>query len=121
MNSLTATVLGVSVGAAYLFSRICKKDEFSPWYTKYFSLFRPEYPFQLDYDKGYEKMMEIFKDNFEQGREVGASVTVYSNGNKVVDSYGGYQIFEKKIPFTENTFSTVYSSTKFMVCNYILF
>ncbi|MGZ8802347.1 MAG: hypothetical protein ACXWZL_07005, partial [Mycobacterium sp.] len=42
-------------------------------------------------EEGYGKVADSFKANFVGGREVGAALTVYRYGVKVVDLWGGYR------------------------------
>lgn len=67
---------------------------------------------------GFESMREVMEQHFAAGWEVGASVTAYVGDEKVVDLYGGLakattdSLFGAGAPFTNETLTTVFSSTK---------
>ena len=42
-----------------------------------------------DVDEGYGKVADVFLRNLSSGQEVGVAVTVYRDGRKVVDLWGG--------------------------------
>ena len=39
---------------------------------------------------GFEGVYEAFVQNFIEGKELGAALSIYHRGNKVVDLWGGY-------------------------------
>jgi len=61
---------------------------------------------------GYEPVWEAFVENFERRGEVGASVCVYHQGQKVVDLWGGWADVESKTPWGEDHIGIIFSSTK---------
>eukprot|EP01125_Pyxidicula_operculata_P019275 TRINITY_DN6979_c0_g1_i1.p1 TRINITY_DN6979_c0_g1~~TRINITY_DN6979_c0_g1_i1.p1 ORF type:complete len:406 (-),score=99.52 TRINITY_DN6979_c0_g1_i1:107-1303(-) len=61
---------------------------------------------------GYELVRETFKNTFPPN--VGAACTVYVDGKKVVDLWGGYQNKKQQKEWNENTLVPVYSVTKSM-------
>ncbi|KAI8643602.1 beta-lactamase/transpeptidase-like protein [Parasitella parasitica] len=63
-------------------------------------------------DDNYKETYNVFVDNIKKGREVGAGLTVYVDGKKVVSLQGGWQDVENKIEYTNNTLQMVFSSTK---------
>jgi CubicO group peptidase (beta-lactamase class C family) len=63
----------------------------------------------------FEKLIETFLQNFEDGLEVGASCAVTVNGKYVVDVWAGHKDAAKTLPWKEDTLVNVYSSTKVMV------
>ncbi|MDQ2627646.1 MAG: beta-lactamase family protein [Actinomycetota bacterium] len=63
-------------------------------------------------DEGYGKIADAFRANFAGGHEVGAAVTVYRNGVKVVDLWGGYRDGFARQPWQADTMVNVFSSTK---------
>jgi CubicO group peptidase (beta-lactamase class C family) len=67
------------------------------------------------YDAKFEPVAHAFEHNFEQHGEVGASVCITIDGETVVDVWGGSKNVKEQTPWTEDTISVVYSSTKGMV------
>ncbi|UVO13312.1 beta-lactamase family protein [Mycobacterium sp. SVM_VP21] len=65
-----------------------------------------------DADVGYGKVADAFRANFTHGREVGAAVSVYRDGVKVVDLWGGYRDGRAREPWQQDTMVNVFSSTK---------
>ena len=65
-----------------------------------------------DVAPGWGPVADAFRTNFDSGLEVGAGVSVYHQGTKVVDLWGG--AFEKggDAPYTEDTLQLVFSTTK---------
>ena len=50
-----------------------------------------------EFNKKFEDTYKLFKKHLENNEEVGASFTVYQNGEVLVDLYGGYRYRDKKI------------------------
>lgn len=65
-----------------------------------------------DVDEGYGKVADAFRANFANGREVGAAVSVYRDGIKVVDLWGGYRDGATMAPWQQDTMVNVFSTTK---------
>jgi CubicO group peptidase (beta-lactamase class C family) len=65
-----------------------------------------------DVDEGYGKVADVFRRNLSSGQEIGAAVSVYRDGRKVVDLWGGYRNGITKAPWQEDTAVTVFSTTK---------
>ncbi|MEB3034455.1 serine hydrolase domain-containing protein [[Mycobacterium] nativiensis] len=65
-----------------------------------------------DVDEGYGRVADAFRANFAGGREVGAAVSVYRDGVKVVDLWGGYRDGVTSAPWQADTMVNVFSSTK---------
>jgi CubicO group peptidase (beta-lactamase class C family) len=65
---------------------------------------------------------EVFRRNFEEGLEVGASLAVTIDGKFVVDLWGGFMDGSMTQAWGENTIVNVYSTTKVMtsICIHIL-
>jgi CubicO group peptidase (beta-lactamase class C family) len=55
-----------------------------------------------------------FDVNFDKGEDIGASFCATSNGEVVVDLWGGYADAEKTRPWLKDTIVNVYSTTKTM-------
>ena len=65
-----------------------------------------------DVAPGFERVREVFGDNFEGHGDVGAAVCVYRHGRKVVDLWGGLADVGTGRPWTRDTLQLVYSATK---------
>lgn len=66
----------------------------------------------------FERVREAFAANFEREedrREVGASLSVYHRGERVVDLWGGWRDAAHMQPWTSDTLVNVYSTTKGVV------
>jgi CubicO group peptidase (beta-lactamase class C family) len=61
---------------------------------------------------GFEGVREVFEKNFADGREVGAAFAAYSDGNLVVDLWGGLADEATGAPWTRDTVVLVFSTTK---------
>jgi CubicO group peptidase (beta-lactamase class C family) len=65
-----------------------------------------------DVDEGYGKVADAFQRNLSSGQEVGAAVSVYREGRKVVDLWGGYRDANTRAPWQKDTIVNVFSTTK---------
>jgi CubicO group peptidase (beta-lactamase class C family) len=63
-------------------------------------------------DAGYGKVADVFRRNMVSGQEVGAAVTVYRDGVKVVDLWGGFRNGITEAPWEEDTLVNMFSTTK---------
>ena len=61
---------------------------------------------------GWEQVGEAFRANFERRHEVGAAVSAYHRGEKVVDLWGGLADEHSGAPWEEDTLVMVFSTTK---------
>jgi len=61
---------------------------------------------------GYESVLEAFKRNFRDRRELGAACSAYVSGRCVVDLWGGYRTLERNEPWHEGTMALLMSTTK---------
>lgn len=57
-------------------------------------------------------MADAFRRNFSEREEIGAACTVFRDGRKVVDLWGGYRDGAERLPWEEDTLITVFSATK---------
>lgn len=64
------------------------------------------------YDPKFEKVAQEFERNFRERGEVGASVCLTIEGEKVVDLWGGIARVQDGTPWKEDTISIVFSCTK---------
>src|SRR3954453_16721685 len=61
---------------------------------------------------GFEAVREAFENNFKEHGDVGAAVSVYVKGAKVVDLWGGVAGPKAARPWDEGTTALVFSTTK---------
>jgi len=73
-------------------------------------------------DEQFAPVREAFFNNLDEGKDVGASVTVFVEGEPVVDLWGGYSDEERTVPWERDTITNVWSTTKTMtnLCALIL-
>lgn len=57
-------------------------------------------------------MADASRRNFAERGEVGAGCTVYRDGKKVVDLWGGYRDGLERAPWLEDTVVVMFSTTK---------
>jgi CubicO group peptidase (beta-lactamase class C family) len=62
----------------------------------------------------FEPLRELFASKLESGEDLGASVAVNIDGEMVVDLWGGWADEARTVPWTENTITNVFSTTKCM-------
>ena len=60
----------------------------------------------------FEPMRDIMSKNIDAGLDVGASVAVVHRGEMVVDLWGGWADAQRTTPWTADTITNVWSSTK---------
>ena len=63
-------------------------------------------------DPKFQSVRQEFERNFRERGEVGASVCITLRGETVVDLWGGMARPETQTPWTRDTISIVFSSTK---------
>jgi CubicO group peptidase (beta-lactamase class C family) len=73
-----------------------------------------ESPICGDCDPRFERVREIFRDSFETGAELGASVCFTIDGEPVVDLWGGHCDRDCTRAWERDTLVNVYSTTKGM-------
>ncbi|MGC4756669.1 serine hydrolase domain-containing protein [Micromonospora trifolii] len=75
-----------------------------------------------DVDDRFGRVADVFRDNFTSRGEVGAAVTVYVRGRKVVDLYGGVADIRTGRAWDAHTPVVVFSCTKgiLAICAYLL-
>ena len=62
----------------------------------------------------FEPLRELFAARLESGDDLGASLAVNIDGEMVVDLWGGWADEARTMPWTENTITCVFSTTKTM-------
>jgi CubicO group peptidase (beta-lactamase class C family) len=65
-------------------------------------------------DEKFAQVLEVFRTNFNDHLEVGASFAVSLEGEMLVDIWGGYRDAKRTLPWEENTLVNVFSTTKTM-------
>jgi CubicO group peptidase (beta-lactamase class C family) len=63
---------------------------------------------------GFEAAREVFAANFAEGAEIGAAVSVYRHGEKVVDLWAGIVDPQEGEPWQRDNLQAVFSITKAM-------
>ena len=63
-------------------------------------------------DARFEPVREALASQLESGNELGASIVVDIDGQTVVDIWGGWRDEDRKSPWTEDTITNVWSTTK---------
>ncbi len=58
------------------------------------------------------RVSEVFEENFHEGRELGASVSIWWHGQELWSHADGWADRARTIPWTEKTLVPVYSATK---------
>ena len=62
----------------------------------------------------FDPLRELFASKLESGEDLGASLVVNIDGEAVVDVWGGWADEARSVPWTENTITCVFSTTKTM-------
>jgi CubicO group peptidase (beta-lactamase class C family) len=62
----------------------------------------------------FEPLRDLFASKLESGEDLGASLALNIDGEMVVDLWGGWADLARTIPWTENTITNVFSTTKCM-------
>jgi CubicO group peptidase (beta-lactamase class C family) len=65
-------------------------------------------------DARFDSLRELFAAKLESGEDLGASLAVNVDGQMVVDLWGGWADEARTVPWTENTITCVFSTTKTM-------
>lgn len=63
-------------------------------------------------DPVFMKVREVFEKNFIEGNELGAACTVFADGVKRIDLWGGFADRHRLIPWKEDTIAGFYSTGK---------
>ena len=62
--------------------------------------------------RGFERVRDVFVENFARRRELGSGCCAYYKGEKVVDLWGGIRHQQTGDPWQQDTMVIVYSATK---------
>jgi hypothetical protein len=60
----------------------------------------------------FDPLRDLFKTKLESGEDLGASVALNIDGEIVVDLWGGWADEARTVPWTENTITNVFSTTR---------
>ena len=63
-------------------------------------------------EPGFEALRDLLEQQFAKGEHIGAGVSVYHHGRKVVDVWGGLANEDTKKPWLADTMAVSYSTTK---------
>jgi CubicO group peptidase (beta-lactamase class C family) len=66
-------------------------------------------------DERFTAMRDLLAANLASGADLGASVAVTLDGEPVVDLWGGWADNDKTVPWTQDTITNVWSTTKTMM------
>ena len=67
---------------------------------------------QLNADELRHRLEPLFRENFEKFGELGAAISVWQNGHRLVDLAGGFRDARHERPWTDDTLVLVWSATK---------
>lgn len=70
------------------------------------------YPIFGHCNSQYEHVLNAFVENFELGEEVGAACSIYVEGEKVIDLWGGYEDANKSRPWRQDAIVCMHSVAK---------
>jgi len=62
----------------------------------------------------FDSLLELFAAKLKSGEDLGASLAVNIDGEMEVDLWGGWADEARTVPWTENTITNVFSTTKTM-------
>ncbi|WP_241255183.1 beta-lactamase family protein [Altererythrobacter sp. BO-6] len=60
----------------------------------------------------FRAVEESFRANFEAGKEIGAAIALYVDGELAIDLWAGLRDVERKVPWERDTLVNVWSTTK---------
>ena len=67
---------------------------------------------QLRTDHLLQRVESLFEENFEKFGELGAAVSVWQDGQPIIDLHGGFRDVHREHPWTSDTIVLVWSATK---------
>jgi len=67
---------------------------------------------QLNADKLRSRVEPLFEENFEKFGELGAALSVWQNGEPILDLHGGFRDARREQPWTDDTVVLIWSATK---------
>jgi CubicO group peptidase (beta-lactamase class C family) len=67
---------------------------------------------RLNSDQLRERIEPLFLENFSQFSELGAALSIWQNGEPMLDLHGGFRDRKREQPWNDNTIVLVWSATK---------
>src|SRR5256714_2911027 len=67
---------------------------------------------QLNADELHARLEPLFKENFENFGELGAAISVWQNGNELLELQGGFRDAQREQVWTADTLVLIWSATK---------
>ena len=67
---------------------------------------------KLHADTLRERIAPLFQENFQRFGELGAALSIWQNGEPVLDLHGGFRDTKREQPWTEDSIVLVWSATK---------
>ena len=67
---------------------------------------------QLNADDLRARLEPLFQENFDKFGELGAAVSVWQNGNELLELHGGFRDTRREQPWTKDTLVLIWSATK---------
>lgn len=67
---------------------------------------------QLKTDELRSRIEPLFHENFERFGELGAAISVWQNGNPILDLHGGFRDARREDPWSSDTLVLIWSATK---------
>ena len=67
---------------------------------------------RLNSDQLRERIEPLFLENFSQFSELGAALSIWQNGEPMLDLHGGFLDRKREQPWNDNTIALVWSATK---------
>ena len=66
----------------------------------------------LDRAKLHQRLAPLFEENFATRGELGAAVSIWQQGEPILDLHGGFRDTRREVPWDENTIVLFWSATK---------
>ena len=64
------------------------------------------------YDPAFQTVVDVFEQGFDEGRDVGAALTIFAGDQPVVDVWAGHRDRKKTTPWASDTLCCVFSISK---------
>src|SRR5207248_5657630 len=67
---------------------------------------------QFNAEELRERIAPLLQDNFQRFGELGAGLSIWQNGEPILDLHGGFRDTKREHPWTDDTVVLVWSATK---------
>ena len=67
---------------------------------------------KLNAEELHSRIEPLFRENFSRFGELGAAVSIWQNGEPILDLYGGFRDRKREQPWNDDTIALVWSATK---------